>query len=502
MLNSLFGRISLAALVIFIALSALLVSSIDDSARALQQEAAQKLHLSLATNVVKESPILLESGFDAKAIENAFHMMMVLGPALELYVVSPHGELLHYSDPDGKIVRSRIAMEPLQQFLEAPDLLPILGDDPRSPADQKIFSAAPIYAGSVTPEQMAALSPMAYLYIIIGGQQYDSVNSMLSSSHFAQLGIRTIAAGAVFFVLVLLILFFVLTRPLRTLATGLAEFRDQNYLRVPASLPEGDLQARDELNQLTTTISAMARRIVAQFDDLLRNRKLRQELLTHISHDLRTPLASIRGYLESWQINRTQQSEAEALHCIEIALKNCDQLEHMVDELFELARLDANEITPEFELFPLHELVDDIMQKFALRASSKQIQLVCDGPDTLPLVRADIGHINRVFSNLLDNAIRHSKPHSQIVIAFQVDHAANCVRVRIVDSGSGIPAAEIPLLFEPYFRASNQDKHYRQGTGLGLAITKRLLALHGADISVSSQERVGSVFCFDLPLAR
>ncbi len=502
MLNTLFGRISLAVLIIFITLSALLVSAIDDSARALETEAVQKLHMDLAANIVKDKPLWLEEGKDASAIEDAFSAMMMVGPILELYIVAPDGELLNYSDPDGKVVRKRIDMAPVAYFLKDRSMLPILGDDPRSPVARKIFSVAPIYHPDVTATDPGSASPVAYMYIIIGGQQYDSVMSMLRTSRFGRLGLSTIAVGAVFLILVMLLLFFLLTRPIRRLSSGLAEFRGHQYMQLPASLPPGQAGGRDELNQLTLTINDMADRIVSQFNEMIHNRNLRQELITHISHDLRTPLTSIRGYLESWQISQGHQSDDQARRCVEIALRNCDQLEQMVEELFEFSRLESNEIKPEFESFPLRELVEDIIQKFDIKAQHKNLQLICNCPDNQPNIRADIGHINRVFSNLLDNAIRHSKPGEKIVISLQVESDDTGIVVKIEDTGSGIPEAEIPFLFEPYFRASNGDRHYTKGTGLGLAITRRLLALQNADITVESREGAGTVFSFTLLTAR
>src|SRR5688572_29531315 len=110
MTNSLFGKIALAVFGFFLALSVLLISTIDNSATALQQEAAQKIHLNLAANVVKETPLWRDGRVDTAAVEAAFHMMMVLGPTLELYIVSPDGRLLSYSDPEGKVVLESISM--------------------------------------------------------------------------------------------------------------------------------------------------------------------------------------------------------------------------------------------------------------------------------------------------------------------------------------------------------------------------------------------------------
>ncbi|PCJ26383.1 MAG: two-component sensor histidine kinase [SAR86 cluster bacterium] len=505
MFKTLFAKISLSLLAIFIVLGGLLVSRIDNSAQAFQEETLQKLHLELAKNIVKDSPLWLEGDIDQSTIEDAFHMMMLLGPAIELYIISPDGNIMNYSDPEGTVVRDVVSMEPVLRLLADNTMLPILGDDPRSTDIQKIFSVAPIYANDTAVELLNSALPMAYLYIIIGGENYDSVVDMLSSSRIASLGLSTLAAGLLFFLLVLLLLFFFMTRPIRKLADAMTTFRDDSFLQKPtALLPPGD--EKDELHRLATIFDEMAERIVLQFNEMIKTRQLRQELVTHISHDLKTPLASVKGYLESWQINYDTQSREDAQHLIETATKNCEQLECMVEDLFELSRLEADDIQSIFEAFPLEELVDDIVQKLHIKAEQKNIQIINEADTSLPFVFADVKQLNRIFNNLLDNAIRHSKEGSQIQISIKPNVAKDqnftSLEIKISDSGSGIPAGELAQLFEPYFRASNQDKHYQQGSGLGLAITKRLLALHGSKIRVESQEGVGSVFSFSLPVAK
>ena len=501
MFNSLFGKLSLSVLSIFLIVTILLIGAIDNSGRALQEEAAQRLNLKLAENLVKEAPLWQDEKLDTRAVEDALHMMMVLGPANELYLVAPDGTLLNYSDPDDEVLRTRIDMAPLHHFLDDSSMLPILGDDPRSADGSKIFSAAPVYRNHpLEGSGGIATEPIAYLYIIIRGQQFDSVSGMLATSRFAQLGLGTLIAGAVFLCLTLLLMFFYLTRPVRRLAQGLKEFRQMEYLELPPSLSVTDSARQDELAALGLAINEMAARIVALFRDMLANRKMRQELLTHISHDLRTPLAGIRGYLESWQIRHSMDASADSRACINTALKNCDLLEHMVAELFELSRLEAREIVADREVFLLHELIDDLIQKYRLQAMERHIQILRQGPEQLPPVYADIGHINRVFNNLIDNALRHSRDNSQIVIALKPDAENRAISVKIMDSGSGIPAEVLPLLFEPYYQIPGRQ-HYIQGTGLGLAITKRLLALNGSGIEVESREQVGTVFLFCVPLA-
>jgi len=501
MFRTLFSKITLALLALFVILGGLLVSQIDNSAQSFQAETSQKLHLDLAKNIVDDSPLWLEGTIDPATIEEAFHMMMVLGPSMELYIVSPEGQLMNYSDPEGAVVRDSIDMGPLQRFLQDNTLLPILGDDPRSLNAEKIFSVAPIYGDSSIGNVEDGASPEAYLYIIIGGEIYDSVVDMLRSSRIASIGTSVVLAGLVFFLCVMLLLFFFLTRPIRKLSSTMTDFRNSNFLELPQGMDSTKQKGRDELGKLSLIFSEMAARVVSQFDEMIKNKNLRQELVTHISHDLKTPLASVKGYLESWQINQKTQTDEEAQHCIEVAVKNCELLERMVEDLFELSRLDAEDITPENEAFPLDELLYDIVQKLKIKAEARSVEILCHTPDHLAFVYADIGQIDRVITNLLDNALRHSRPNTKIVVSLSENSKKNLVEIKITDSGNGIPKEDVSQLFEPYFKASNQDRHYAEGTGLGLAITKRLLSLHNSSISVDSVEGVGSEFRFSLASA-
>ena len=499
MLRTLFGKVSLALLAIFVLLGALLVSSVDNSARAFQEEIAQKLHVDLAKNLVDDGQFWSQGEINTRSIRDALHMMMVLGPGLELYVISPRGELMTFSDPDGEVLRDNIDMGPVSLFLNDNTRLPIVGDDPRSLSGQKIFSVAPVYAEVNTDEPVPALDPVAYLYIIIEGGSFDSVAEMLNSSRIASIGLSALAIGTVFFLLALLLLFFFFTRPVRRLSGAMIEFRNNNFLEVPSGLGKSVPNDRDELTQLLSIFEEMTQHIVTQFDEMLKSKRLRQEMVTHISHDLKTPLAGVKAYLETYLMRRGSQSDAEALQCIEVAAKNCAQLEHLVHELFLLSRLEAEDIVPEKEAFSLPELVDDIMQKLSFQAQEKGVTLHCDCQQALPFAFADVAQIDRVFTNLLDNAIRHSAANSTVRVRLREVSQGRGIDVLLTDTGSGIPEQDIERLFEPYFKASNRDQHYQQGTGLGLAISRRLLALNGASIEVQSTLGEGTSFRFCIP---
>jgi signal transduction histidine kinase len=168
----------------------------------------------------------------------------------------------------------------------------------------------------------------------------------------------------------------------------------------------------------------------------------------------------------------------------------------MVEELFELARLDSCETVVYAEPFSMCELVQDVAQKYRLRAQEKSIHLEVSLNREAPPVYGDIAMMQRVLENLLENGLRHTPPGGTIRIGVGMD-SGNVV-VQVADTGCGIPAEDVPHIFERFYR---HDRHRADtgSAGLGLAIVRRILELHGSVIQVSSEPDKGTTFCFRIP---
>jgi predicted ATPase/signal transduction histidine kinase len=225
---------------------------------------------------------------------------------------------------------------------------------------------------------------------------------------------------------------------------------------------------------------------------------LRRELIANVSHDLRSPLASLRAYLETLLLKEEAVSVAERRHYLEIALSQAEHLQALISELFELARLDFQGYRIEAEPVQLGELASDVMQKLKLAALGRKVMLSASVEPELGLVRADIALIERTLTNLLENALAHTPAGGHIVLSV---HARDRrVVVRVTDSGSGIAADDLPHIFERFYRADKARSLDGKGSGLGLAIVKRILELHDSEIRVESELGRGATFWFDLPL--
>ena len=451
------------------------------------QEVNQKLNRALAEHLVSKNVLMTEGRINEAVLQDIFHMLMVINPSIEIYLLDSSGRILGFSAPPGKVKRQEVSLEPIRRFLSKTAALPILGDDPRDPHRKKIFSVCPIpVTGPVE----------GYLYVILSGEEYDSVAQMLQGSYILRLSTGVVIGGLFFASLAGLVLFNLLTRRLRRLASTMEAFKRSDFSE-PLSRPLRDkARSRDEIDRLGETFNQMTDRIVLQMKKLKETDALRRELVANVSHDLRTPLASLQGYLETLLLKEGTLTTEEQRTYLEIATKHSERLGKLVSELFELAKLDSQETQPHVEPFSLSELVQDVVQKFHLPAEKKKIGLRAELRKDLPFISADIGLIERVLENLIENALRYTPEDGAITIALALNN--DRVKIQVTDTGCGIPEEELPHIFDRFYRV---EKHERSdGAGLGLAIAKRILELHGSSIEAASVVNHGTTFTFHLPV--
>jgi signal transduction histidine kinase len=239
----------------------------------------------------------------------------------------------------------------------------------------------------------------------------------------------------------------------------------------------------------------MAKRIDEQWQRLTRQDQQRREFIANISHDLRTPLTSLHGYLETLSVKSEQLSDEERNRYLNIALVQSRKVGRLAQELFELARLEYGVVKPQKEPFSMGELVQDVYQKFELTAETRHLILRADISPGIPLVNADLALIERVMTNLLDNAIRFTPDYGTIEI--RLWQQKEKVVVQLNDSGPGI-AAE--LKEDLFIRPSILSTGRKRAGGLGLMIVKRILELHGSNIALIEQPGKGACFEFSVPL--
>jgi two-component system OmpR family sensor kinase len=489
LLNSLYARLALGLVALVMLLGAVNLAILLHAGRLYQQELNQRLNRTLAANLIEENKLRVEDGrFDPAALEPIFHAYMVINPAIEVYLLNADGRILAFSAPAEKVKREHVDLAPIRAFLHTGDHLPILGDDPRDSVGRKVFSAAPI-----GPENR----PHGYLYVVLAGEQLDSTAAMLRDSYILRAALYVVIGAALFGVLAGLWLLFWITRRLRRLDRAISAFAADDFSHLPP-LAEIDTDSEDELGRLGRTFKTMAERITEQVGTLKQTDALRRELVANVSHDLRTPIASLQGYLETLLMKADTLGSEERNQYLQIAMRHSERLGALVAELFELAKLESGHTQLHREAFSPGELVQDVVLKYQLPAQEAGIHIEADIPPDLPFINADIALIERVLENLLDNAVRHTPAGGSVMVTLSSD--AGQVKVQVADTGHGIPAEELPHLFDRFYQVKKSQREAGDGVGLGLAIVKRILELHAVSISVSSTLRAGTRFDFSLPI--
>ncbi len=489
MFNSLYSKIAAGLAILFFIVGLMFIGVTVFSTDMYQQEVNQKLNTDLARQIVNERLLMAEGRVNQEALKDIFHMLMVINPGIEIYLLDLEGNILTFSAPQGSVKRKRVDLGPVKKYLNQELAAPLQGDDPKSLSRKKVFSAARI-------ERQGKLE--GYLYVILGGEQYDSVAQKIKGSYILQLSAAMMFAGLLFALITGLMLFALLTGRLKKLAAVMDAFKRGESLE-PFSFPVRNTQrSSDEIDRLTTTFKEMTLRIEDQMEELKESDKVRRELVANVSHDLRTPLATLQGYIETLLIKENQYTREERQEYLEIAIKHCRRLNHLVSELLELAKLEAARMEIHLEPFNVQELVQDIVQKFELKATEKQVDLITRFDEGLDFVLADIGLIERALENLIENALQHTPEKGSITI--EIRQAEN-VSIAIQDTGPGIDQKDLDHIFKRFYHSDRTHKKKEAHSGLGLAITKKIIELHGQQIHVSSDPEKGSCFTFTLSRA-
>ena len=483
--RTLHGRLLLVLLALLIPLSALFIRGTLTTAQRYYQEITQQINRDLASTILQAEPNLMVDGsVDTDKFDKSAKALAMTNPGVEVYILGLDGHIIGSSVDMEELETDTVDTGPVLTFLNTNHAFPLLGTDPRQLGNMKIFSVAPL------------LEEDGYVYVLLADTTGDSVIRSTQGSTVLRLGLWSSALALLLFLGVGTLAFSLLTRRLRELENAMTSFREHDFV-VDEPLLIKPTRSRDEIDNLQLGFAEMSERISEQVQSLRQMDSLRRELITNVSHDLRTPLTALQGYLETLQRKETTLTHEERRY-LESARSHAEGLGRLISDLFELSKLDARAIDPEFEAFPMQELAQDVAQKFQLTAEQKRISLTVATPEYLPFVYADIGLIERVLTNLTDNAVRHTPAGGSVCIQLehvQLGPGTGAVRVEVIDDGEGVAPEAIDNIFDRFYRASSQDTG---GTGLGLAITKRIIELHESEISVRSTVGRGSTFTFHL----
>jgi signal transduction histidine kinase len=481
--NSLFWRISSLFLLILLIISGVYIYISVNTAEMYFQETRQNLDIDIATHIAKENDCFVGDSVNLDALKNVFHDVMIINPSIEVYLLDKHGKILAFYAPNQTIKVENVPLEPIDNFISDGGNNFLLGTDPKNPDKPKAFSTAKV----IEDEEFKG-----FIYVILGGQEFENASQMVLGSYILRLGIRSMFIALITAVIIGLVAIGVIVRNVRKIVKVIRDFQGGN---LQARI---QLNSNSELREFADSFNEMADTIVRNMDELRRSDKNRRELAANISHDLRTPLTIIRGYAETIRLKDDQLSSRERKEYLDTVLNSIDQILRMVNELFELSNLEARDSKPKCEVFSLSELLHDVKQKNLIKSLEKNITLKLEGGNLVPPIHADIQMMEKVLQNLMDNALNYTRPGGEIDITCFLKDNHNII-LTISDTGIGIEEDKLSSIFDRYYRIESKGGD-QKGTGLGLAIVKKILDLHGFKISVRSAIKKGTTFMITIPL--
>ena len=327
--------------------------------------------------------------------------------------------------------------------------------------------------------------------MILASEESENIATALQESYLLKIGVQSFILTLVAAFIISMLVLWLLMKSLREIIQTVKKFS------------EGDLRARipvrskGELAELSTTVNTMADTILRNMDELKEVDKLRRDLIANISHDIRTPISIIHGYIETLIMKQGSLDAQKQQEYLQTIMKSTERLKRLMTDLFELSKLESRQIKPKLEPFFLFDLLQDLNLKYKLLAQERNIALETELPSKMPLVCADIALIERVLQNLIDNAFNYTPEKGKVKI--KMEERSKKVNISVINTGPGIASEELPKIFDRYYKVEKNNSN--RGTGLGLAIVKNILEIHHTDIQVSSERQGNTIFSFDLPIA-
>jgi two-component system phosphate regulon sensor histidine kinase PhoR len=296
-----------------------------------------------------------------------------------------------------------------------------------------------------------------------------------------------------FIVLVIIVAWFLLknwlTDPIREL-TQAADDISKGDLSRRININTGGI----EIDELAANMNQMAMKLDEDFRRIKRMEKVRSEFLGNVTHELKTPISSISGYIETL-LEGAIKDENVNLGFLERSLENVQRLEDLVTDLVEISRIETGELRMNFEYFNIHDLLNDLFKDAHQRNSNKNLKIQLEVPDKKLFIYGDKSRLDQVIANLLSNAMRYT---DQGQIRIKVMRRDNELIFSIRDTGIGISRKALSRIFERFYRTDKARDRRKGGTGLGLAISKHIIEAHGSHIYVDSLKGKGSTFSFGI----
>ncbi|MBL8317604.1 MAG: HAMP domain-containing histidine kinase [Burkholderiaceae bacterium] len=425
--------------------------------------------------------------------------VLLFEPESQLYLLAGDGTVLASSGSARPGLKVRV--EPVRQAVAAAGdrrrAAYVMGDDPEHMQADAVIAARALKRQRIAPGDGVE----GYLYLVCQPPALRSGRAELFRSSFAGPALAGAAAVIVLTTALALWIIAAVTRPLRDLSADVAAAQRDGFEAAPAFGDAAATRAGDEFGRLRQGFAALLATLHEQWQSLRRLDQFRRESVSNLSHDLRSPLTASVACLETLQqrwAGDAARSDDQAL--VGVALRNTRNAAQLVRSLGDLALLDE----PTYRLQPLmldlHELLDDIVMRFADRARRQGVQLrqEASGSDGC-FARVDPELFERAIANLVDNALRFTPAAGRIVLRATAHDGS--IQVQVCDDGAGIDAVRLPHLFDRMVARQRSASPADGGSGLGLVIVKRIVELHDGQIRVESAPGRGTTVSVTVPAA-
>jgi signal transduction histidine kinase len=482
--RTLFGRLLLVFLLFGIVMTAAVLYVLQVSHQQFHQEFDQTVNRNLAREYVASNFLLTDRELNAATLHEGIKRLAAANPAIDIYLLDGNGTVVASSAPMTELRRSRVDLQPIREFM-AGRPAPILGDDPLALASRESFSAAPFHVADC---------PGEYLYLVLGRAEDSPGAARLRNTFAVREGAWIILLAAALSIGLSLMFLRLLTRRLSVLERAMSRFGTQ-VAGSGSARPKW--QGGDEVDRLEALFRDLAARVEQQMAELQKVDAARREMLANLSHDLRTPITTLLAHLESLQMEEQPLDDQERKEYVAVAMRQSKRVAQLVEQLLEAAKLEARQVAASPETFPIGELLQDVVQKFSLAARERGVELSMDVSAEGLRVYADIALLERVFDNLIENALRHTPGGGRVTVSAAQD--GERVRLAVADSGAGMTAEQAARVFDRFYRGDAGRSTKSGQAGLGLAIVKSILELHGTTISVETRPGQGATFHFVLP---
>ena len=478
---SIFRRITILVFALITILGVLFMGVTYYATTHFHLASTQLLNKDVATHIAKFASPFDRNGINKRKADSIFKNVMILNPSTEVYFLDSTGNVMDFYGPTKEIKLWKIPLANINKYIVSKGQDYIKSPDPRDPSNPKIFSAAEVVSNGIKH---------GYIYVILGSNEYRNVSDMLFSSHISNLAIKAFIFIILLSIALSLLYVNKIQKSFASMVNVLEKFQNGDYTARFA------IKDKDEFGPVTESFNKMADLLTYNINQLTKSETERKDFIANISHDLRTPLSIARGYAETLLIKKDDISRKDFDNYVEMILKKILQVEHMVNHLFEISKMESAEFRAKKEPFVLSEIVQETVNTFQINALQKKINLKCIQCQYHVWVNADIRLMERVIQNLVDNAVKSTPENGEILVALEVKN--NNLIFKIENTGS--PLAEDLLQW-----INNPENEYRQhldkpGSGLGLSIAKKILYLHYSSLQAYSTNNSGNIFTFSIEI--